>query len=95
MTLDKAKKGQVIRITSIENQNIKAQAIRLGISEGEVVTCGEVIPAGPVVICKCKQEVAIGRQLARKIGVEPVTFPLESTGCDLQKTKRAEAINKH
>lgn len=77
-TLDKAQKGQVVKIISIDNPTIKTQAIRLGIGEGEVVTCREIIPAGPVVICKCKQEVAIGRQLARKIGIEPVSLPIKN-----------------
>lgn len=76
-TLDQAAKGQVVKIVSIDNPAVKTQAIRLGIGEGEVVTCREIIPAGPVVICKCKQEVAIGRQLARKIGIENVSLPVK------------------
>ena len=71
MTLDKAKKGQVIKITGIPNELIRVQAIRFGISEGSVVTCREVVPAGPVVVARNKQEIAIGRGLARSIAVEP------------------------
>jgi Fe2+ transport system protein FeoA len=70
MTLDEAKKGQVIRIKSIANEMIRVQAIRFGLSEGEVVVCREIVPAGPVVISKNKQEIAIGRSLARNIQVE-------------------------
>ncbi|MCL6638323.1 MAG: ferrous iron transport protein A [Firmicutes bacterium] len=70
-TLDKVKKGQHIRITGIPNELMRVQAIRFGISEGSVVTCREVVPAGPVVVAKNKQEIAIGRSLARTISVEP------------------------
>lgn len=71
MTLDKAKKGQVMKITGIPNEVIRVQAIRFGISEGAVITCREVVPAGPVVVARNKQEIAIGRSLARTISVEP------------------------
>lgn len=71
MTLDKAKKGQVIKITGIPNELIRVQAIRFGIPEGTVVTCREVVPAGPVVVTRNKQEIAIGRSLAKTISVEP------------------------
>ena len=55
---------------------MRAQAIRFGISEGAVVNCREVVPAGPIVVSRHKQEIAIGRQLARSIVVEPVAQPL-------------------
>lgn len=70
-TLDKAKKGQLVKITGIPDDVIRVQAIRFGISEGSVVTCREVVPAGPVVVARNKQEIAIGRNLARTILVEP------------------------
>ncbi|MEW5954230.1 MAG: ferrous iron transport protein A [Bacillota bacterium] len=72
MTLDQCKRGQSIRIESIPNDVVRAQAIRFGISEGAVVMCREVVPAGPVVVSRHKQEIAIGRQLARSIVVAPV-----------------------
>jgi len=71
MNLDQAKRGQLIRITAIPNEFTRVQAIRFGIPEGAVVTCREVIPAGPVIVTKNKQEIAIGRGLARTIKVEP------------------------
>ncbi len=70
MTLDRMKRGQRCRILSIPSELVRAQALRFGIAEGEVVTCCEVIPAGPVVISKNRQEIAIGRGLARQIEVE-------------------------
>ncbi|MEW6662984.1 MAG: FeoA family protein [Bacillota bacterium] len=75
MKLEEVRTGQHVRITSIPDEQVRAQIIRFGIAEGEVVTCVEVIPAGPVIIAKNKQEIAIGRKLARRIGVESVAYP--------------------
>jgi Fe2+ transport system protein FeoA len=69
LTLDGIEKGQYCRILSIPDGMIKAQALRLGISEGEIVACREKVPAGPVVIAKNRQEIAVGRRLARLIKV--------------------------
>jgi Fe2+ transport system protein FeoA len=71
LKLDEARKGQVIKITSIPNDLIRIQALRLGISEGAVIICRGVVPSGPVVVARNKQEIAIGRNLARTILVEP------------------------
>lgn len=70
MTLDKVKKGQRFIIRNIPNETFRVQAIRCGITEGSVVTCREVVPAGPVILALNKQEIAIGRSLAKNIGVE-------------------------
>ena len=72
MTLDKAKKGQIVMIKSIPDSLIRVQAIRFGINEGAVITCREIVPAGPVIVERQKQEIAIGRNLAKSIMVEPV-----------------------
>ena len=69
MTLDKLKKGQTCRIVSIDNMDVRTQAIRFGIAEGELVSCAEIVPAGPVIIRKNRQEIAFGRSLAKKINV--------------------------
>ncbi len=73
MNLDKCRRGQIVKITSINNSDIRAQAIRFGIAEGEVVRCEQIVPAGPVVIRKNNQEIAIGRGLARQINVEQIS----------------------
>lgn len=70
MTLDLVKRGQSFRIVSIPDSLVKAQAIRFGISEGEMASCEEVVPAGPVVIRKNKQLLALGRKLAMKIDIQ-------------------------
>ncbi len=72
MTLDSVKRGQTVKILSIPNDMIRTQAIRFGIAEGAVVTCQEIVPAGPVVISMHNQEIAIGRDLAKNITVEAV-----------------------
>ncbi|MCL5057654.1 MAG: ferrous iron transport protein A [Actinobacteria bacterium] len=71
MTMDGMKRGQKFRIVSLPGETVKSQAVRFGIGEGEVVTCAGIIPAGPVVISKNRQEIAIGRGLAGRITVEP------------------------
>ena len=69
MTLDRVKKGQSVKILSIDDAFVRAQAIRFGIAEGAIVNCEEIIPAGPVVISRNKQQIAMGRGLAGRINV--------------------------
>lgn len=70
MTLDKVKRGQKVEICRIPDELVRAQAIRFGVGEGTIVTCMEKLPAGPVIISKGHQELAIGRKLAQKIDVK-------------------------
>jgi Fe2+ transport system protein FeoA len=72
MVLADVKKGQTFKILSIPNDIVRAQAIRFGIAEGAVVTCDELIPAGPVILKKNRQEIAVGYGLAKEILVEAV-----------------------
>jgi len=74
MTLDQAKKGQKLSVISIPNEVVRAQAIRFGITEGAEVQCALKLPAGPIVICKGRQEIAIGRRLAERIEVKPLAI---------------------
>ena len=69
MTLDKASRGDKIEIIHITNANIRAQAIRLGISEGSRLLCSEKLPAGPIILQNKMQEIAIGRKLAQQITI--------------------------
>lgn len=70
MTLDEVMRGARIKILDIPDQQARAQAIRFGISVGSEVVCIEKIFAGPIVLSRSKQEIAIGRQLAKRIQVE-------------------------
>lgn len=70
MTLDKVKRGQTFTISQIPSESVRSQAIRFGIATGECITCEEVIPAGPIVIRKNRQLIALGRNLAQEIKVD-------------------------
>jgi len=70
MNLAEIKKGQTVKILNIPDEQVRSQAIRLGIGQGSLVTCEEIIPAGPVILKKNRQEIAVGRGLAQQIAVE-------------------------
>ncbi|MGE5582126.1 MAG: FeoA family protein [Bacillota bacterium] len=69
-TLDQVKQGTFCVIKNIRANEIKAQTIRFGLTEGEKVLCRAVIPAGPVVVKINQQEIALGRNLAKRIEIE-------------------------
>ncbi len=70
MTLDQTRPGQSFTIASIDDDYARLQAIRFGIAEGSKAICQSVLPGGPVVVRKGKQELALGRNLASRIRVE-------------------------
>ena len=72
MTLDMVRRGEQVRILKIDDPQVKFQAIRFGIGEGSNVRCSERKPAGPIVVRRGRQEIAIGRGIARYISVEAV-----------------------
>ena len=72
MTLDQTKPGQTFLIRSIDDPAARLAAIRFGIAEGSLAACQAVLPGGPVVVRKGKQEMALGRSLAHRIQVQPV-----------------------
>lgn len=67
MCLTKIKKGQTVAIVKIEDEEIRTQFIRFGIGEGSRVKCMEKIPFGPFMLQHNRQEIAIGREVAKKI----------------------------
>jgi len=73
VTLDKGKKGMTVKILHIPDELIRSQIIRFGITEGAVIKCEEVVPAGPIIVSRNLQEIAIGRSLARQIKVEQIS----------------------
>ncbi|WP_202708566.1 FeoA family protein [Sporosalibacterium faouarense] len=73
MTLDCAKRGQIIEIIEIPDSKIRVQAIRLGMFEGAKLSCSEKIPTGPIILKNRLQEIAIGRNLARRIKVKLIS----------------------
>jgi len=70
MCLDQIRTGEEVIIKEIPDSMAKTQFIRFGIGEGSSVVCHSKIPFGPVVLRKNRQEIAIGRELARTITVE-------------------------
>lgn len=70
MKLSEVQSGDTIEITSLPDPIVRAQAIRLGIYEGAIITCSEKINNGPVVLKNRLQEIAIGHHLASTIYVE-------------------------
>ena len=72
MTLDMVRRGERVRILKIDDPQVRFQAIRFGIGEGADVHCAEKLPAGPIVLSRGRQEIAVGRGIARSIRVEAV-----------------------
>lgn len=72
MTLDMVRRGDSVRILAIPDPQVRVQAIRFGIGEGADVRCAENLPAGPIVVRRGRQEIALGRTIARSISVETV-----------------------
>ena len=73
MCLDQIRTGEEVIIKEIPDTMAKTQFIRFGIGEGSSVICHTKIPFGPVVLRKNRQEIAIGRELAKIITVERST----------------------
>ncbi|MEB3284834.1 MAG: ferrous iron transport protein A [Candidatus Sericytochromatia bacterium] len=72
MTLADVRPGQTVLILDIISDDVRSQALRLGIGVGQKAVCHTNIPKGPVVLGKSRQEIAIGRQLAHEIVIEVV-----------------------
>ncbi len=66
------KVGQEAVIDHIPDATVRAQAIRFGIGSGSTVTCDEVIPGGPIILRRYRQQIAVGRNLARQISIKGV-----------------------
>jgi Fe2+ transport system protein FeoA len=68
-SLDCVRKGDRIEIVSVDDQHARIQALRFGVAEGACVECVTKIPAGPLVLKSGRQEIAVGRALAKRISV--------------------------
>jgi ferrous iron transport protein A len=68
-SLDCIVKGEHIEIVSVDDKKARVQALRFGMAEGAHVECVTKIPAGPLVIKSGRQEIAVGRALAKRINV--------------------------
>jgi Fe2+ transport system protein FeoA len=68
-SLDCVRAGEHIEIISVDDDHARIQALRFGMSAGACVRCVTRIPAGPLVIQSGRQEIAVGRSLAKRIRV--------------------------
>jgi Fe2+ transport system protein FeoA len=71
-TLDQAKRGDKMIVVGVGDEHARINAIRFGMAEGACVQCVTKIPAGPVVLRSGRQEIAVGRELAKRIEVRPL-----------------------
>ena len=70
MTLDQAKRGDLLEVLTLGSGPARAKMLRLGISEGCEITCILKVPAGPLVVREGAMEVAVGRKTASEIRVK-------------------------
>jgi Fe2+ transport system protein FeoA len=71
-TLADACTGQRLLVTSVDDPDARVTALRFGMAEGACVRCVTRIPSGPIVLRSGRQEIAVGRELAKRIGVRPI-----------------------
>jgi Fe2+ transport system protein FeoA len=72
-TLADARAGQQFVVTSVGDPGARVTALRFGMAEGACVHCTARIPAGPIVLRSGRQEIAVGRELAKLIDVRRVS----------------------
>lgn len=72
-TLADARRGDRMVVTGVDDDRARIHAIRFGMAEGACVQCVTRIPAGPIVLRSGRQEIAVGRELAKRITVRPAT----------------------
>jgi Fe2+ transport system protein FeoA len=68
-TLAFMRPGDTAVISDISDDGARAQAIRFGMGAGASVSCVTTLPGGPVIVRSGRQEIAVGRALARRISV--------------------------
>lgn len=67
--LSDARRGERFEVLDVGDDRARTHALRFGIAEGATVSCITRIPAGPIVVRSGRQEIAVGRGLARRIAV--------------------------
>jgi Fe2+ transport system protein FeoA len=74
-TLADARAGDRMVVTGVDDAHARVTALRFGMAEGACIHCVTRIPAGPIVLRAGRQEIAVGRELAKRIGVRADTKP--------------------
>ena len=67
--MDTLRRGDRCIVTSIDDERARDVALRFGMAAGATVSCVTAIPAGPIVLRSGRQEIAVGRGLARRIAI--------------------------
>lgn len=70
-TLDQVRRGDDVLVLGVDDDLARVHALRFGMAEGARVSCVTRIPAGPIVVRSGRQEIAVGRELAKRIRVQP------------------------
>jgi len=68
-TLDMTRPGDEFEIVEVGDERARMHALRFGMAEGARVSCVTRVPAGPIILKSGRQEIAVGRHLARRIRV--------------------------
>lgn len=65
--LNTVPRGKRVTVVQVPEGRTKVQLIRLGILQGESITCVQRLPGGTMLVEKNRQEIAIGVALASAI----------------------------
>jgi Fe2+ transport system protein FeoA len=68
-TLADARAGERFTVMAVDDERARVTALRFGMAEGACIQCVARIPAGPIVLKAGRQEIAVGRELAKRITV--------------------------
>lgn len=71
-TLDRVRPGETFEVTEVGDERARVNALRFGMAEGACLDCVTRIPAGPIIVRVGRQEIAVGRKLARRIHVRDI-----------------------
>lgn len=71
--LNTVPRGKRVMVVKVPDGRTKVQLIRLGILQGESITCIQRLPGGTMLVEKNRQEIAIGVALASTILVSDPT----------------------
>lgn len=69
MCLNDLRRGESATVVNIPDDSLRMQLLRFGITSGCQVSCHTRVPFGPVVLRYGGQEIAVGREVARKVRV--------------------------
>jgi Fe2+ transport system protein FeoA len=69
MSLCDLKRGQVATVLEVPEGELRHKLLRFGLAPGMKVRCHAKLPLGPVVVRFGGQELALGRDIARRVMV--------------------------